>query len=155
MNKVKVMATGVFDILHLGHLYFLNEAKKLGDELIVVVARDSTARKLKHNPITPENMRLEMIKALKIIDNAVLGYEDDIYRIVEEIKPNIIVLGYDQTLDEGKIKEELQKRGLNIKVVRLQKFASDLDGTRKIIAKIVEWYNFSERIKAIEGDRKI
>lgn len=155
MNKTKVMATGVFDILHLGHLYFLQEAKKLGDELIVVVARDSTARKLKHNPITPEKMRLEMINALKIVDNAVLGYEDDIYKIVEEIKPNIIVLGYDQKHDEEKIKEELRKRGLNVKIVRLQKFASDLDGTRKIIAKIIEWQNVNERIKAIEGGKKI
>ena len=74
---VRVMATGIFDILHTGHLHFLGEAKKLGNELVVVVARDSTAKKQKHEPIMSENMRLEMISALKIVDRAVLGYEDD------------------------------------------------------------------------------
>jgi FAD synthetase len=87
---VRVVATGVFDLLHLGHLHFLEEAKKLGDELIVIVARDSTARKRKHEPITPEDMRVEMIAALKPVDRAVLGYEDDMLRIIKEVKPDII-----------------------------------------------------------------
>ncbi len=61
---VRVMATGVFDLLHLGHVYFLSEAKKLGDELVVVVARDSTARKFKHEPITAEATRVQLVAAL-------------------------------------------------------------------------------------------
>jgi FAD synthetase len=77
---VKVMATGVFDIIHLGHLYFLKEAKKLGDELIVVVATDKTAEKLKHNPITSQDMRVQVVNELKPVDKAVLGYEDDRYK---------------------------------------------------------------------------
>lgn len=152
---VKVMASGVFDIIHLGHIYFLKEAKKLGDELIVVIARDSTVKKLKHNPITPEMMRLELIQELKVVDKAILGYENDKYRIVEEIKPDIIALGFDQEHDEEKIKEDLEKRNLKVKVVRLPKFAHDLNGTRKIIRKIIDWHNFNEKIKKIEGESEI
>ena len=66
----KVMATGTFDLLHMGHIFYLREAKKLGDELVCVVARDSTVRKLKHEPVTPEDMRLSIIRELKIVDKA-------------------------------------------------------------------------------------
>ncbi|MEM4098073.1 MAG: adenylyltransferase/cytidyltransferase family protein, partial [Candidatus Micrarchaeaceae archaeon] len=83
----KVMATGVFDILHLGHIYFLTEAKKLGDELVVVVARDSTAERLKRKPIMDENTRLKIVSSLKVVDEARLGNKDDIFKTVEEIKP--------------------------------------------------------------------
>jgi FAD synthetase len=147
---VKVMASGVFDILHLGHLYYLKEARKLGDELIVVVAKDSTVKRQKHEPVTPENVRLEMIKALKPVDDAVLGYENDFYKIVEEIKPDIIALGYDQQHDALKIREDLRARGLDVKVVRLSKYCDDLNGTRKIIGKIIEIWSFHTRISEIE-----
>ncbi len=136
---VRVMASGVFDILHPGHVLFLREAKKLGDELIVVVARDSTAAKLKHMPIMREEVRRFLVESLKPVDRAILGHEDDMYKTVEEIKPDIIVLGYDQRFDEREIEEECRKRGLEVKVVRLEKYGeSDLNGTRKIISKIVE-----------------
>ena len=136
---VRVMATGVFDILHPGHVLFLREAKKLGDELYVVVARDSTAEKLKHKPIMSEELRRFMVESLKPVDHAVLGYEDDMYRIVKEIRPDIIVLGYDQRFSEEEIEKECEKRGLKVKVVRLSKFGEgDLNGTRKIIYRIVD-----------------
>ena len=97
---VKVMAQGVFDIIHLGHIHYLQGAKDLGDELVVVVARDSTVRALKHEPITNENMRRELVATLKPVDKAVLGYEGgDRFRTVEELKPDIIALGYDQEID--------------------------------------------------------
>ncbi len=148
---VRVMASGVFDILHLGHVYFLEEAKKLGDELIVVVARDSTARKLKHQPIMPEHVRVKMVEALKPVDKAILGHEDDMFKTVEEIKPDIIVLGYDQVFNEKYIEDECRKRGLKVKVVRLGKFTgSDLNGTRKIIGKIISAYAFQKEIESIE-----
>ncbi|MBU4190382.1 MAG: FAD synthase [Candidatus Thermoplasmatota archaeon] len=147
---VRVMASGVFDLLHPGHIYYLEEAKKLGDELFVVVAKDSTVRKQKHEPITLESMRLEMVKALKPVDKAVLGHEDDRYRIVEELKPDIIVLGYDQKDDEEKIKNDLKKRGLDVKVVRMREFAHDLSGTRKIIQKIIDWYSFQKKMEKVE-----
>ena len=106
----RVMATGVFDILHSGHLRYLQEAKLLGDELIVVVATDATVRKEKHEPITPEKMRLELVQALKPVDRAFLGKEGDMFEIVKEVSPDIIVLGYDQAFDEKKLQEELAKR---------------------------------------------
>ena len=150
---VKVMATGTFDLLHMGHIYYLKEAKKLGDRLVVVVARDSTVRKLKHEPITPEEMRLDIIKELKIVDEATLGHEDDMYATVKEIKPDIIALGYDQVHDEKKIEQELKKRKLVARVVRLPKYSDieDLDGTRRIIGKIISAYEFQKIMEEIEG----
>jgi len=133
------MATGVFDLLHPGHVYFLREARKLGDELWVVVARDSTARKFKHDPITSESSRLQMVEALRPVDRAVLGHEGDIYRILDEIRPDVIALGYDQFHNEDRVLDECRKRGLATRVVRLPRFEGDLDGTRKIVTKVAEW----------------
>ena len=136
---VRVMATGTFDLLHIGHLYYLEEAKKLGDELIVVIANDETVRKNKHNPVTPQEMRCKLVEALKPVDKAVIGYKDDFLKIVEEIKPDIIALGYDQNFDEEEIRNALKRRGLNVKIVRCSKYSGDdLNGTRKIIRKIAD-----------------
>ena len=146
------MATGTFDILHMGHIYYLKEAKKLGDTLIVIVACDSTVRKMKHEPVTSEKMRLQLIKELKIVDDAYLGKKDDIYKIVEEIKPDIIALGYDQIHDEKIIRQNLEKKNINSKIVRLSKYKNieDLNGTRKIISKIIGAYEFQKNIEKIE-----
>ena len=147
------MATGTFDLLHLGHIYYLKEAKKLGDKLAVVVATDSTVRRLKHEPVNPEEIRLNLIKELKIVNEAYLGHEDDMYEIVEEIKPDIIALGFDQLHDENKIKSELKKRNIEAKVIRLTEFkgGSDLEGTRRIIGKIISAYEFQKNMEKIEG----
>ena len=146
------MATGTFDILHMGHIYYLKEAKKLGDQLIVVVACDETVRKLKHEPITSEQLRLGLIKELALVDEAYLGNKDDKYAIVEEIKPDIIALGFDQIHNTDELQEELKKRKLATKIVRLDKFKdmNDLDGTRRIIAKIIQAYKFQKDMEAIE-----
>jgi FAD synthetase len=150
---VKVMATGTFDILHMGHIYYLKEAKKLGDTLAVVVATDSTVRKLKHEPINPQEIRLSIIKELKIVDEAHIGYEDDIYEIVKEIRPDIIALGFDQIHNEDEIKNQLKKRKINAKIVRLNEFkgGSDLEGTRRIISKIIAAYEFQKNMEKIEN----
>ncbi len=145
------MATGVFDLLHPGHLYFLREARKLGDELWVVVARDSTARKFKHEPITPEESRLQMVEALKPVDRAVLGHEGNIYDILDEIRPDVIAIGFDQVHNEQRILEECRKRGLSTTVVRLLRSEGDLDGTRKIVRKVAEWLALQERLTKVEG----
>ena len=150
---VKVMATGTFDLIHMGHIFYLKEAKKLGDKLIVVVATDSTVRRLKHEPINPEKIRLNLIRELRVVDEAYLGKEDDMYIIVKKIKPDIIALGYDQIHDEKKITEELKKRNIKSKIVKLTelKEGSDLEGTRKIISKIISAYEFQKSIEKIEG----
>jgi len=148
------MATGTFDILHMGHIYFLKEAKKLGDELIVVVACDKTVRRLKHEPVTSEDMRLNLIKELRVVDDAVVGNEDDMFEVVEQIKPDVIALGYDQIHDEKSLQEKLDKRQINANIVRLPKYdkTSDLDGTRRIIAKIIEAYGFQREMEEIEQE---
>ena len=150
------MATGVFDLLHPGHVAFLQEAKKLGDELVVVVARDSTAKRFKHAPITPEANRVEMVGALKPVDRAVLGNEGDIFEILDEIRPDVIALGYDQLHNEEKIREECRRRGLpKTKVVRLPKFEGDLDGTRKIVRRVADWLELHETLERVEGSAPI
>ncbi|MEM0343157.1 MAG: adenylyltransferase/cytidyltransferase family protein [Thermoplasmata archaeon] len=148
---VRVMATGVFDLLHPGHLHYLTESKKLGDELVVVVATDNTVRKRKHEPITPERMRLEMVASLKPVDRAVLGKDGaDMYSIVQEIKPDIITIGYDQPFDEKALEEELLRRGLRVKVVRMPHLDHDLDGTRKIIKKVIEFHDLDKKLQEVE-----
>ena len=147
------MATGTFDLLHMGHIFYLKEAKKLGNKLSVVVATDSTVRKLKHEPINPEETRLNLIQELKIVNEAFLGYEKDMYKIVEEIKPDIIAIGYDQIHDEDKITKELDERSLSAKIIRLSEYkcGSDLDGTRRIIQKIISAYEFQKKMERLEG----
>ncbi|MDE1820815.1 MAG: FAD synthase [Euryarchaeota archaeon] len=135
---VRVMATGVFDLLHPGHLYFLTQSRKLGDELVVVVARDRTASRLKRQPILPEEMRREMVEALKPVDRALLGSLTDIYHTVEEVKPDIIALGYDQHFDEAEVERECARRGLKVRVVRLGELPHDLLGTRQIMDRILD-----------------
>ena len=136
---VRVMATGVFDILHLGHIRYLEEAKGLGDELVVVVAHDETVKKRKHTPIMPQEMRRKIVESLKCVDKAVNGKEGDMLDIVKEIRPDIIALGYDQRFDEKKLGEQLKKEGLDVKVVRCSHYTEDdLNGTRRIIRKIAD-----------------
>ncbi len=151
---VRVMATGVFDLLHTGHVHFLTEARGLGDELVVVVARDSTARRFKHEPIMGEASRVVLVGALKPVDRAILGNQGDIYEILDDIRPDVIALGFDQIHNEDKIVEECRKRGLATRVVRLPKFEGDLDGTRKIVRKVAEWLALQEKLQAVEGGRR-
>jgi len=114
----RILATGTFDLLHPGHVYFLNKARALGDELYVLVARDSNINH-KPKPIVPEEQRLEMVDALKAVNKAILGSEKDMFEPLREIKPDIIALGYDQRFDTEILEKELTKRGLPAKVVRI------------------------------------
>ncbi|MCJ2532807.1 MAG: FAD synthase [Candidatus Thermoplasmatota archaeon] len=148
---VRVLATGVFDIIHLGHLHYFEESKKLGDELVVIVATDNTARKRKHEPITPEAMRLELVQGLKPVDRAVLGKDDaDIFEIVTDIKPDIITIGFDQTFEPEQMEADLKSRGIDVRVVRMPHLDHDLDGTRKIIRKVIEFHNADKKLSVVE-----
>jgi FAD synthetase len=135
---VRVMATGVFDLLHPGHLYFLSEARKLGDELVVVVARDQTARRLKHEPYVPEHVRREMVEALKPVDRAILGSTTDIYETVVRERPAVIALGYDQVWNEKEVERECARRGVPVRVVRVGPLPHNELATRKIVDRILE-----------------
>ena len=139
---MKVVATGVFDIIHSGHAHFLNAAKEHGDELVVIVANDDTVRRMKGEPILSDERRAEMVSHLKpvdLVDKARTGNMLDI--IVEEIRPNVIALGYDQRLfSTAELESKLLERGLDVKVVRLHEMEQDLAGSRKIISKIMKIY---------------
>jgi FAD synthetase len=145
-TQTVVLASGVFDLLHLGHVKFLEEAKQTGGKnakLVVIIARDSTVGKAKgRKTIMPENQRRALVESLKVVDEAILGLEDfDIGDVIERIKPDIIALGYDQKDVEEKVKAYVEKRGLKVKVVRVGKFEADeLDSSSKIRQRIVENY---------------
>ena len=100
MNSKKVvLAGGVFDIIHPGHIHTLNAAKALGDVLVVAIATDRTAEKMKKRPpLHNQELRRELVNCLTMVDRAVVGHENDIFETVKEIKPDIIVLGYDLSL---------------------------------------------------------
>ncbi|OLS28072.1 MAG: Diphthine synthase [Candidatus Heimdallarchaeota archaeon LC_3] len=136
----KIVVTGSFDIIHPGHIQFFHEAKKQNPnaELIVVIARDSSIREFKdRDPILPEDHRLQVLRSLQIVDKAVLGNEGkDKIKIIEEIDPDLIVLGYDQWISEEKLISELNKRELKTKVVRLKKYGNSLASSTEIRKKI-------------------
>ena len=142
-GKRRVMAAGVFDLLHLGHVHYLTEAKKLGDELVVVVATDVMVAKRKHQPIIPQEQRLALVAALKPVDVAMLGSPQDQYQTVAAVKPDVIALGYDDYHKAEEIRAELAKRGMaDVEVARMPRFdVHDLNGTRKIVKRILELYD--------------
>jgi len=129
------MVAGTFDIIHVGHIRFLKAAKRLAEnsELIVVVARNSTVRKVKNRePIFDENERLEIVRELKPVDKAILGKENcSLLEIIEDVKPDIIALGYDQNVNEEDILSWAKQRNINVRVVRLPKFYSRIDSSTK------------------------
>ncbi len=134
----RVVATGTFDILHPGHVLYLNEARKLGDELYVIVARDSTI-KHKRKPLIPEGQRLFMVRALKCVDHAMLGSEEDMFAPIREIGPDIIALGFNQHWDEEQLQRQLAEKGLKAKVVRITEYdPSPYASSRHIRQKIKE-----------------
>ncbi|MFN3384443.1 MAG: adenylyltransferase/cytidyltransferase family protein [Archaeoglobaceae archaeon] len=136
----RVVATGTFDIIHPGHITFLREARKLGDELIVIVAREKNIRH-KPKPVIPEEQRRKVVEAIKFVDKAILGDENDIFKPIMELKPDVIVLGYDQHFSEDWLREELKKRNLNCEVVRINvKEDCGLCSSHKIVEKILEKY---------------
>jgi glycerol-3-phosphate cytidylyltransferase/FAD synthetase len=116
-----VLAGGVFDIIHPGHISTLNAAKALGDVLVVVVATDNTAVKMKkRNPLHSQEQRQELVKSLKVVDLCLIGQENDIFKTVNLVKPQIIALGYDQVHQEKFITEGCKKIKLDARVARLQ-----------------------------------
>ena len=116
-----VLAGGVFDIIHPGHINTLNAAKKLGDTLVVVIATDKTALKMKkRKPLHSAELRQELVSSLSMVDLCIIGDEDDIFKTVDLVKPQIIALGYDQTHQEKYITEGCRKINLDVTVARLE-----------------------------------
>ncbi len=130
----KVIAFGSFDVLHEGHKHYLKEAKGYGDYLIVVVARDLNILRFKgRKPRNDENYRLEQVKKLDFVDEAVLGGKEDILRVLDKYRPDIICLGYDQkTINEKKLKEELEKRNIKSQIIRAKPYKEDIYKSSKL-----------------------
>jgi len=120
-TKKIVLAGGVFDIIHPGHIHTLNAAKALGGILVVAIATDKTAKKMKkRSPLHNQELRRELVSYLSMVDEAIVGHEDDIFQTVKEVKPNIIVLGYDQVHQEKFISDGCKRINLNVEIVRLE-----------------------------------
>ncbi|RKD97681.1 adenylyltransferase/cytidyltransferase family protein [Halopiger aswanensis] len=135
-----VIAQGTFDILHPGHVHYLEEAAAMGDELIVIVARKANVDH-KEKPICPATQRRDVVDALEAVDEAILGHEEDIFVPIEEIDPDVIALGHDQHHDEAAIEAELERRGVDCTVERAsgrEPGAEELLSTRHIIDRILE-----------------
>jgi cytidyltransferase-like protein len=120
-TKKIVLAGGVFDIIHPGHIHTLNAAKALGGVLVVAIATDKTAEKMKkRSPLHNQELRRELVTSLSMVDKAIVGHEDDIFQTVKEVKPDIIVLGYDQVHQEKFISDGCKRINLNVEIVRLE-----------------------------------
>jgi cytidyltransferase-like protein len=133
----EVLVFGTFDIFHIGHLKFLQQAKKLGDKLKVIIARDINVKRLKNEePIHNENQRQEILNNLEIVDKAILGNKDEVYQVINKIDPDIIALGYDQTHFVDKLEEKLDEFGLDIKITRLNPHREEKYKSSKIKQKL-------------------
>jgi FAD synthetase len=143
MARKIVLASGAFDLVHYGHIRFLEEAKKVGGEdsrLIVVVARDKTVEKLKgKKPIIPEDQRRAVVESLKPVDEAILGYEDiSLVETIDKLRPDIIAVGHDQIDIEEDVKKIIDAGKMMICIARIGRFGSDdLDSSSKIKRKIL------------------
>ncbi len=135
----KVMTFGTFDILHPGHLNYFEQARKHGDEIVVVISRDVNVKKVKgEETFFKEQERLAIVQALRLIDRAILGNTDDVYQVVNDEKPDVICLGYDQFHFIDKLEEKLKEFGLNSKIVRLESYMPEKYKISKIKEKLAK-----------------
>ena len=129
-SKIKVvLAGGVYDVLHLGHLAALSEARTLGDVLIAVVASDITVEMLKgRKPIFPQEDRRKLVEGLKPVDKAILGYEDvgmGYEEVLMEVMPDVVAFGYDQENLEKSVREIITRHKLRIQMIKLSKYENE------------------------------
>lgn len=139
-----VLASGVFDLIHYGHIRYLEEAKKRGGEdakLIVVVARDETVMRYKgKRPIIPENQRRALVEALEVVYEALLGYpERDMESVLMKIKPDVVAVGYDEENIRRELERITSEQGLDLRIEQIGRFGEEaLNSSSKIKRKIVE-----------------
>ena len=144
MKKKVVLASGTFDLLHLGHVKFLEEAKEQGGdnvELIVIVARDSTVISRKEKkPIMPEDQRRALVESLKVVDEAILGWKNfSIEKVIDKINPDVIAIGHDQDGIENEVKKAIKEKNVKIKIAKIGRYGKrELDSSSKIMRKIIE-----------------
>ena len=146
MSGITVMAAGKFDILHLGHIAYLQQARELAGhegKLVVVIALDKTIQRERGAPpVFPQEQRRRLVEALEIVDKAVLGFETDNQTlIVKELRPDVIALGYDQYADINGLQETFGKEGIECEIIRLEKREADgLCSSTRIRKRIIDYY---------------
>ena len=136
-DPTTVIAQGTFDVLHPGHVHYFEEAATLGDRLCVIVARRSNVTH-KSPPVLPDRQRRDMVAALDVVDEAIVGHEEDIFVPIERLDPDYIVLGHDQHHDEAAIQGELDRRGVDCEVRRASARDPRYDGELLSTGDIVE-----------------
>ena len=133
-----VMVFGTFDIVHLGHIALFHEAKKYGTDLVVVVARDKRARGIKgKDPVFGEKERVAFLQELSVVDRVLLGDKSDVYKVIKNIKPDTIVLGYDQKMFTEELENKIKEFGFDTQIVRARAYKSDKYKTGVIKEKLL------------------
>ncbi len=128
-----VMCFGTFDMVHKGHLDYFAQAKKYGEYLIVVVARDLNVLRIKGKPaLRPETERLASVQAVPLVDKAVLGNTDDLLHVIQDEKPDIICLGYDHAVSEHTLRTLLDARNIHSEIKRMSPYLPHLYKTSLI-----------------------
>ena len=144
MKMKRVLAAGVFDLMHYGHIRYLEEAKKLGGpgaKLTVIVARDETVRRTKgQDPVIPEDQRRATVEALKVVDEALLGFEDmDLDRVIQKVKPDIVAVGHDPDAIRSQVAKIKKAKAMAFEIVQVGRVGEeDLNSSSKIKRRIVE-----------------
>jgi len=143
-KRTTVLTTGAFDILHYGHIKLLEEAKRIGGKdvrLVVIVASDKTVERRKgKKPTLPGWERRVLVASLKVVDEALLGLDEiEMENTIEEVKPDMIAVGYDQDDIETSLRQLVEKKGYNIQIVKIGHYGSEeLDSSSKIKGRITE-----------------
>ncbi len=134
-----VMVFGCFDILHKGHLNFLEQAKHRGDYLMVVVGRDKTIKLVKgRKPFFSESQRKRQLKKIPVVDRVLLGSKHDKYAVIEKHKPHIICLGYDQKFFTENLEKKLRKRNVQARIFRMKPYRKNIYKSSKIRKKLMK-----------------
>ncbi len=129
----KVMVFGTFDIFHPGHKNFLKQAKKCGDYLIAVIARDKTVKDVKKRKvINNEKERQKTVQESQLADKVILGSLGDKYEVIKKNKPEVICLGYDQKFFINKLGEKLEEFKLNTVIVKMKSYHSEIYKSSKL-----------------------
>jgi len=136
----KVMCFGTFDLIHIGHLNYFQQAKEHGSYLIVVIARDETKKRQNKEIIFSEEERLQLIKNMKIVDEVVLGYPDNHFKIIQEKTPDVLCLGYDHSISEDSLKEKLASLNLYPQIKRMRSYKSGKHKSTLLKEKILKIY---------------
>lgn len=135
-GKKIVFTNGCFDILHAGHVDVFQQARRLGDVLVVGINSDTSIKKIKGNnrPIVPQDQRLQVLAALESVDYVIAFEEEDPYRLIKAIEPDILVKGGDWPVETIVGRDIVEKRGGKVLSIPLIAGIS----TTRIIEKIQE-----------------